>query len=162
MPACIGCRNDLPEGLPALYPCNIAVQQDGEPLGGATVMLIPDMEATGVSWIPMGKTDESGIAALATNARYPGAPVGRYKVVVSKRVAVDNIKLSPPPPEDSPDYDRWAKQSLLLEPDVFDLVEPKYGSVEDTPLAIEVDKKLNETTVDAGRPVRIKRKKTPL
>jgi hypothetical protein len=100
----LGCSSQqLPDDLPKLYPCKITVTQNEKPLTGASVLLhLTDSSAGngGKSWIPMGLTDENGVAVIKTNARYGGAPLGNYKILVNKTER-EASKLEPPP-EESP------------------------------------------------------------
>lgn len=155
----VGCRSNLPEGIPPRYPCRITITGDGSPIEGANVMLFPESsDPTEKTWTPMGTTDESGVAQLFTNARYEGAPAGKYKIVVVKLIGEKNPGVPPAPPEDSPQYVDWQAQWMdrsILE---FDVIDTRYGNAETTPSEIEIVKsKMNEAQIDVGKAVRIKR-----
>ncbi len=126
-----GCRSNLPDGLPRLYSCSISVTQDAKPLAGATVIFYPKTRAGGPSWTPMGVTDASGVAVMRVNALYDGAPLGSYRVVISK-TEEQQANSSPAPPEGTPAYDRWLEGGgdALKE---FSLVERIYTDPEKTP-----------------------------
>jgi len=146
----IGCGGDpRPAGMPRLYPVSIVVIQDGAPLTNATVQLIPEDEANS-RWGPMGMTNASGVAAMRTNARYDGAPLGTYKVVVSK------TEMEPHPnpdwanlSQDDPEYWRNARIAESLRPVHF--VGEQYGSVVDTPLRVEITARERIYEVEVGK-----------
>lgn len=156
--SCFGCRSNLPHDLPKLYPCKIVVTQKDAPLEGATVILQRIDPAEGQTWLPMAMTDTTGTAVLSTNGRYPGAPLGKYKILVSKRITE---RVGPKPPTDdelSPEYQAWSMMNSGAMVPPTDLVELQYGDAEKTPLEIEVVKGTNELTVDVGKPVKIRMK----
>ncbi|MDR2441223.1 MAG: hypothetical protein LBE12_17820 [Planctomycetaceae bacterium] len=155
----LGCSfQQLPDDLPTLYPCKIMVIQDGQPLIGASVILHltdPNTENRGKSWIPMGLTDEKGVAVIKTNARYDGAPLGKYKILVNK-TEHETSKLEPAPPEDSPDYARWLEKSRTEKLNEFGLVETIYSDAQKTPHDIEITPNSNQKNIDVGKAVRNK------
>jgi len=149
----IGCGGpSRPADLPRLYPVSLTVIQEGEPLAGATVQLFPEDPAL-AQWSPMGITDASGTVALKTNAIYNGAPLGSYKITVSK------IELEPHPnPEwglddNHPNYMRYLQIERNLK--LYSYVESLYGSIENTPLRVEVMPRQKNYTVDAGEKIRV-------
>jgi len=88
-------------------------------------------------WGPMGTTDASGVAMMRTNARYNGAPLGAYKVIVSK------LEDTPHPhpewaglPESDPNHWRYVEIAQRLVP--VEVVAPQYTSITDTPLRVEI------------------------
>ncbi|MDR2705158.1 MAG: hypothetical protein LBC02_05200 [Planctomycetaceae bacterium] len=155
----LGCSSQqLPEDLPVLYPCKITVIQDGQPLAGASVILQLTENVSahgGKSWIPMGLTDENGVAVMKTNARYNGAPLGKYKILVNKTER-EPSKLEPAPPEDSPLYTKWLEKSQEEKLYEFGLVEAIYTDAQKTPHDIEITKNTNQKNVDVGKTVRNK------
>jgi len=115
-----GCWGEpRPDGMPRLYPVSIIVTQEGVPLEEASVTLIPEDPAN-ARWGPMGMTDGSGVAVMRTDGKYAGAPLGTYKVVVSKMEIID-------PPPGTPGESRAVHH-----------VPQQYGSIADTPLRIEI------------------------
>jgi hypothetical protein len=78
-----GCGEPRPAGMPKLYPASIIVTFEGEPFDGATVQLMPE-DAAIARWGPIGQTNSSGVAVLRTDGKYNGAPLGNYKILVSK------------------------------------------------------------------------------
>jgi hypothetical protein len=148
-----GCGEQLPDGMPKLYPALITVTQEGEPLEEATVMLIPEDSAL-MQWGPSGITDESGIAEMKTNAKYKGAPLGKYTVTVMKR----EREPHPHPEwaglsETDPNYRQFVQIARMLKH--YDLVESHFGSVANSPLRIEVSAGQKEYTVDVGKKVKV-------
>ncbi|MGL4594793.1 MAG: hypothetical protein ACRCUY_08715 [Thermoguttaceae bacterium] len=148
----LGCSSNLPEGLPRLYPCTIAVIQDGSPLIDATVVL--QSNEPGHIWIPMGTTDATGTATIYTNGRYLGAELGSYKILVSK--GISESSAGPPPPEDSPEYPKWTRKASNAEIREYAIVDPLFSDPSKTPHVIEITKKKNAATVDVGKTVKIR------
>src|SRR5690606_8372893 len=81
----IGCGESRPEGLPALFPASVTIEQDGKPLSDATVTLVPTDPAL-ARWPVGGQTDATGTANLKTYMQYEGAPAGSFKVTVNKNI----------------------------------------------------------------------------
>lgn len=121
-PAFSGCRGEAePEGMPKRHPATIQLTQAGEPCEGASVRLIAESQN---NWSVGGSTDATGTVTLQTYGKYPGAPEGKYKVVVTKierEIAADSGSM----------YDSKGETS-------YDLIDPVYSSPEGTPLEIEV------------------------
>lgn len=147
-----GCGEKLPDGIPKLYPTWITVTQEGEPIGEALVQLIPEDDAL-MQWGPSGITDASGVAKMKTNAKYDGAPLGKYKVTVIKREREPhpNPELASFPNGD-PNYQKYVAIARTLKH--FDLVEPHFGSVAKSPLRLEVTAGQKDHTVDVGKKTR--------
>ena len=120
-----------PEGMPELYKTTITVTQAGTPLVDAMVNLkLADNSQS--QWYSGGATDANGVVIVSTQGDFPGAPAGKYKVLVSKVTTEDN----PNNPE----------QRLT-----FEMVEPQYANFAKTPLEIEVKAEPeNNFTLDAG------------
>ena len=155
-----GCTRTTPSDMPPLYPCKVTVIQDDKPLAGAVVTLRFADESVAASfsqpWIPSGQTDADGTASLMTNARYPGAPLGQFKILVQKTDS-EPVGMPPKPAEGTPQYEAWSLRLGSADYNHFDLVEQQYGDPQTTPLEIEVKKKgPNTATVDVGKPIRIK------
>ena len=148
----MGCGGqNLPDGMPRLYPAAIEVTQEGTPLAGATVTLVSD-DPVLARWGPTGVTDASGIAALQTDGMYRGVPLGTYKVVVTKRA-----KEPHPNPElagaergtpQEAQYDRLDRARRIIS-----YVEPQFGSIGETPLTIEIVAGQRTYSIDAGKKV---------
>jgi len=143
--------------MPRLYPASIEVTQEGIPLAEATVALIP-VDPGLDRWGPAGITNASGVVVLQTNGLYTGAPLGTYKVVVSKT----SIELHPNPELEnaemgSADYEKYRQlDSARME---VNYVEPQYSSMENTPLTIEVVAGQKAYSVDAGKQVQVKERR---
>lgn len=133
-----GCSEPLPEGMPELYPAKITITQDGESLPGATVSLYPEDSAL-TRWPVGGVTDQNGTATLVTYGKYPGAPAGKFKVMVNKTVSEGDPIPEPPAQNASPEeraaYDRAIKTGSY---EIFQVVAAEYRTADKTPLAIEV------------------------
>ena len=144
-----GCGESRPAGMPRLYPATITITQEGTPLDGALVQLIPEDSANS-SWGPGGTTDASGRVVLQTNGKYKGAPLGEYKVTVSKKE-----KEPHPNPELQGGQEFRKYLAILKTLKTYSFVEPQYGSIKDTPLNIEITAKEKTYTVDAGKKVKV-------
>ena len=141
-----------PEGFPDLFPCEITITQEGQPLDEAVVRLVPEGN---FRWGITGKTNASGVAKIFTHAQYAGAPAGTFKVCVSKRY--DTPTQFPAPAQDAP-YEEWAAWREKCESEErpsFQLVQPKYDDVTQTPHSITITKGTNRQTFDLGEPVTI-------
>jgi len=140
-----GCGEKLPPGMPTPVRCEIFVTQDGNPLEGAMVRLLP---MDGGTWVAIGSTDASGKATVYTMDRYKGAVPGKYKVAVNKS------ETEEVPPAGSEAYRRIESRGGSL--DSFNLVEEQYGDAQTTPLEIEVKRGMPTHMVDVGEAVRVK------
>ena len=120
------CKPNRPKGCPKLYPCTLKVIQEGEPLEDAMVTLIPE-KAELSRWPMSGRTDANGEVVLMTQT-FPGAPLGSYKVTVSKE-----------------------EDMQQLPPVIIQHVDEEFIDKETTPLKIEVVKEMLEPiTLDVG------------
>ena len=147
VPFFAGCGEKLPSGMPRPVPCEIVVIQEGEPLEGAVVRLVP---VDGTPWDAVGRTDASGRTSTYALDRYKGAVPGKYKVVVSKTEQGGQTE-----PLSSEEYQRLQMQGQDMSVLSFNLVAEQYGEVEQTPLEIEVAKGTPTHTLDVGKAVRI-------
>ena len=148
-----GCGEKRPAGMPRLYPVSLTITQEGTPLAGAVVQLIPENSAH-AQWGPGGMTDASGVAELRTNGPYKGAPLGKYKVIVTK----SEIESPPSPPPKGPGVTRedvGKYQTMLNRLKAYNYVETQYGSATDTPLHVEITAKVKTYTLDAGKPIKV-------
>jgi hypothetical protein len=142
-----GCGGEeLPPGVPKLYPATITVMQDGKPLADAQVICLNIDPSNG--WTPGGMTDTNGVVKLRTLGRYNGAPAGTYDVSVSK-IEYPDIQL---PSEDSPEYKRIAKE---IADNTFIVIDPKFG-IGKTPHRVEISPSNLKHEVDVSPAVRIK------
>ena len=151
----LGCGfQRLPKGMPKLYPCTVKITADSVPVEGASVTFCPE-SGGGDAYTPGGTTDSNGEAVLQLNGRYPGAPLGSYKVTVRKTAVVyqkgfapDEIKIDPTGDEVE---DRKMRFTIAQDySEVVDEIDPVFSSVEETPLQVEVTKgkKIFELKVD--------------
>ena len=137
LPGCT--KSDKPDGFPDIFPCEIKVLQDGSPLAGASVTLMGDQP-----WAVGGGTDDSGVAKIFTHGKYEGAPVGKYKILVSKRIV-----------EGAPTQEQLNDPSFTGGGETqYNVVDKKFGVQATTTLEIEVSSGKNSETVDVGKAVR--------
>lgn len=138
-----GCKREhWPEGLPKLTPCKITViNVDGAPLAGASVSLRSSGEP--IPWATIGETNKEGVAELAVNAKYKGAPPGTYKVLIYKQESIDKTRKLPVfPPE----------VFVSLEHDTAYYINPIYANETKTPFELTViDGKVVEQTFTIDR-----------
>lgn len=135
-----GCsKSDKPEGFPDLYPCEIKIVQDGAPLEGANVTLVG-----GATWAVGGGTNAGGVAKIHTHGKFDGAPVGKYKVLVTK-----NVTEGAPTPEqlNDPSYSGDGGST-------YNTVDKKFGTQTTTPLEIEITPGSNSETFDVEKAVK--------
>lgn len=148
-----GCDNNVPKDLPKLYPITLTIIQENKPLEGAVVTLVPE-SGTETKWSQSGLTDAQGVVFVATNGRFPGAPQGRYKVLVQKNVreAHPFPKLANSPPGTPEDAKYVMAERARKE---FSHVDSSYAKADTTPLMVEVlPKKRNEKTLNVGQEVK--------
>ncbi|MDR0705128.1 MAG: carboxypeptidase-like regulatory domain-containing protein [Planctomycetaceae bacterium] len=126
-----GCAPSLPKGMPPIYPCTITLTQEGVPLKGASVALIP--EDTTLNFTFAGTTTSSGNIEMYSHGKYRGIPAGKYKLVVTKKAnEIQNEKI-------------WT----------VSLVDVKYTNPDTSPLQVDIAKKKNEFTFELGQSVKI-------
>ena len=147
----IGCSEKLPPDLPKLYPTSLIVIQDGKPLEGATVQLLP--RDTNSRWAAAGRTDASGKVEFFTEGRYRGVPEGDYQVTVSK-VFTEPSQYGAIRPEDPEAAAAWDKgvagEAGKLKS--YHLVDPVYGSRRTSPLELNVSPKQPKgREIDVGK-----------
>ena len=149
-----GCSERLPDGMPALHPCQITITQSGTPLEGASVRL---HAMGGSSWLVSGETNSSGVVNMLTQGQYRGAPEGTYKVTVQKQ---EVISLATP--EQLAAIEKAKAENPLwyeappIQHEMWQLVEEKYIMAESTTLEMTVSAGKNSETFDVGEAVRIK------
>ena len=148
----IGCSQGPPRpaGFPVIIPCRIIVLQDGVPLAGADVVLVP-VNPTGTVWAVGGQTNDSGVAVMRTHGEHVGAPIDHFNVVVTK---FEREVLRPEGETTGPMGGMYIPEIANL----YDLVDPVFGSASTTTLQIEVARGTPEHTVDVGAAVRILRR----
>jgi len=139
-----GCRGQkLPEGMPKLTPVVLSVTQDGAPLEGAVVSLLP-LDSANSRWYASGVTAKDGKATIKTLAQYNGAVSGKHKVTVTKSVY-----------EPRPDW--WetgteAQRRAYKSPPPVELVHKKFADKNTSPLDLEVGSSPVNQTFDVEKP----------
>ncbi|MDR1491543.1 MAG: carboxypeptidase-like regulatory domain-containing protein [Planctomycetaceae bacterium] len=141
-----GCQDQSrPADLPTLFPCAILITQDGKPLDGAVVELVP-VDAANAKYRASSATDADGKAVLTTYG-FDGVPAGRYKVCVWKTV-VEGVKQ----------FTNADGETVNTNGVDYQTVEPQYSSAETTPHEINIaDKKTPLISFDVGKPIKVKK-----
>lgn len=80
MPLAVGCFNSEPAGRPARVAASGVVLQNGQPVGGATVVFLPIAHKHAAA----ATTDDSGRFTLMTFDPGDGAVPGGYQVTIRK------------------------------------------------------------------------------
>jgi len=135
-----GCsKQKLPDGMPKLMAVDLTIMQDGAPLDGAIVSLLPlDVNSR---WNASGTTGKDGKAKMRTLAKYDGAAEGKYKVTVVKTY------IEPLPPGlTQPEI-----RSYVLPPPV-EYVHKNFAVPKTTPLELEVGSKPVKQTFEVEKP----------
>ena len=144
----IGCgaKGPRPDGFPALVPVTVTVNQEGQPLADAQVSLVPSDGAK--NWFSGGTTDSGGNVTVTTYGAHSGAPVGKYKVVVSKEVheGLEEYQAAMAREDEA--------AARRIDVKVFACVEAPYREAATTPLEIEVVKGTKNYSVDVGKIVK--------
>ena len=144
----------LPDGMPAPQPTSITITQDGSPLPGASVALIPVDSSN--QWNAGATTDDKGVAVVHTLGQYAGAVPGKYKVIITKRESEKSGLTAPDPNTDPQGYAKYMEESKKVKLATYDLIDPKY-SKGTTPEEVEIVQGNNEKTIDVGAAVRVKK-----
>jgi hypothetical protein len=136
-----GNNNSRPKDLPPLYPCNLTITQDGQPLAEATVRFVSVDDG---KWNPGAFTDAAGHVEMKTYG-FNGVPAGKYKILIEKEVKEDVVE------EKNAVTGATEEKSYTL----YRTVEPIYSDVKTTPHEIEVTGKNKATaTFDVGKAVK--------
>ena len=149
----IGCSKKMPDGMPKLYPVSISVTQEGKPFADAVVSLRYADPSAG-TWAIGGHTGADGTAKLYTQG-YPGAPAGKFKVVLIKE---DNEGLTERGDAEARGDAAAAKQIKVK---IWSCVEARYNDPKQTPLAVEIAADTKVLDIDAGPAVKIDRPFVP-
>ena len=153
-----GCGGEkLPDDIPKPYPTVITITQDGQPLAGASVVLVP-MDPSN-TWHAGATTDASGKATLQTHVKYDGVVPGKYYIIVSKFEPAQKEAVVVPNQETDPEgYARYMETSAKdATGGGYDLVDLKFSKASPD-VTIEVVAGTNEQTVDVGKAVRVERR----
>lgn len=128
----VGCGPKRPPGLPALVSCVLTIQyEDGSPVDNAMVSLAPEDDNLR-QWSISGTTNSSGVVTIYTNGNLPGAPAGKYKVVVQK------TEVGPTGQKDEYGDPITASRSLVAE---------EFSNSGKTPLSLEVGSSSTKMTL---------------
>jgi hypothetical protein len=144
-----GCdRSVHTHDLPQLYPTVITLTQEGKPLENALVFLYStDLN---FKWSIAAVSDRNGKATILTHGKFHGAPVGEYKIVVTKTEPSDKDLL-----KSNSDYN---PEAHVVKPKItlFSFIEKQYTDITTTPLTIVIEKGKNVHNFDLGKAVREK------
>jgi hypothetical protein len=141
-----GCdRSVRPHDLPQLYPTVITLTQEGKPLENALVLLYStDLN---FKWSAAAVSDHNGKATILTHGKFPGVPVGEYKIVVTKTEPSDQDLLKP-----ASDYNPEV-HVVMPKITLFSFIEKQYTDITTTPLTITIEKGKNVHNFDLGKAV---------
>lgn len=142
-----GCSEPKPDGMPELYPVKLTFTQEGKPLVGASVLLVPESEELR-RWGCGGLTDASGVIHLRTYGKYDGIAVGKYKITVSLIYSDAEEELKKHA-SDSPEY-----RALSTKNPPNQYIPKKYVDKKTTPFEIEVVAGKNAKTFDIPEKVK--------
>jgi hypothetical protein len=78
----VGCTQKHSDGMPRLYKTEITIIQDGKPLEGTLVSLMPSSVQD--NWAAGGNTNTKGSASLFVHGKYEGTVPGKYKIIITK------------------------------------------------------------------------------
>jgi hypothetical protein len=144
-----GCsRQSTPDGLPKLVSVTLTVTQDGAPLTGAVVSLIDPSGGAGFS--VGGTTDAAGKVAVYTHGKYKGAPLGKFKVRVTK---TESDPIPSAPKTGTPEYAAYAREMSKNPPKRYTLIEKQYTRPETTPLELDITGPMTQS-LDVGKTVK--------
>ncbi len=139
-----GCAPKVPADMPKLQPCTITVRQDGQPLSDAAVVLF-SMDPSLAKWAASGKTDASGNVTVKTHGKYPGVPVGEFKILVTKTETEAPVIIQ---------EETETEKEKSVPGKTYTLVDEQFGNPTKTPLTITVSAGKNSQSVDVGASLR--------
>jgi len=149
-----------PNGLPKVYPVTLQIEQEGKPLAGADVILRSDAIGT---WSCGGTSNERGVVTVRTHGQFPGAPLGKHKVIITKiksnTASVDISQAKSIAEIREIEAKATTEQKKDFGATTY-LVEQKYSGVDTTPLEVDVVAGKNNFTLDVGRAVEIVEKRS--
>ena len=146
-----GCGGpERPADLPPLFSTKITVVQEGKPLEGAMVRLVSD--DLSFAWIVAAITDASGVAEIMTHGQFSGAPLGTYKVVITKTEPENKGDIATARPDNESGEQVQVQQQKTLK--LYTLLEKQYTQLTTTPLTITIQKGKNNEKFDVGKPLR--------
>jgi len=130
--------------MPPLFPVNITIIQDGQPLEGATVTLIATAPVVAQYGISSGTTTAAGVARPRTYG-FDGVPAGDYTVVVERRVTEGEQQII----EDGAVVGTRGGRT-------YQLVDAQFSTAATSTLRISVAERRGATeTFDVGAAVRV-------
>lgn len=135
---------------------SINISQNGAPLENANVSL-KSVDGS-ITWTVGGTTDHNGVAKLVTHGQFPGAPTGKYKVIVNKYERPESKYQNPTPGQSEDDFKALKESEDLT---AYELVDPKYGKADTSDAIVEITDASPTASVDVGDPVRIKLEESP-
>ena len=131
-----------PADLPATHQTILTFTQDGVPLEGASVTLIAQ-ETANAKWSLGGATDSKGILKVQTQG-FDGAPVGTYKITVSK------IETEGTPVTAESSDSSAVSTSTGGDTKQYHLIDKKYRALGSTDLTLEVTAGKNAKSYELG------------
>lgn len=147
-----GCKQQpRPAGLPTLYPCEITITQENQPLEEADVRLLLENGTT--EWVTSGKTNARGVAKLSTQAHFAGAPAGTFKVLVSKNVPAPSKYPTPAKDASTEEWTEWRGKIVSETCPLIRHVKPEFDDAGQTPHSITISKGKNNAVFDVGEPI---------
>jgi hypothetical protein len=151
-----GCGGSIPvpDDMPAPQQTMIKVTSEGQPLSDASVTLMPVDVSN--RWYAGAVTDSAGNAVIYTQSKYRGAVPGKYKITIVKRETTPSAIVFPDAEKDPNGYANAVDATAKEVRDSFDLIDPKWSSVNTTTEEIEIVTGKNNKTIEVGKPVRIK------
>ena len=145
-----GCGEKRPANMPVLHPCTITITQGSSPLVDAVVSLAP-VGGGLPQWDSSARTNSSGVATIMTHAKFPGAPAGAFKVLVTKEM--QSPPTLPMPPKEA-DYGEFVAYNAHVSTQPWvRYVEKKYGNANETLHSITITKGKNTATFDVGEAI---------
>jgi hypothetical protein len=93
---------------PPVYPATGSVEYLGQPVAGATVMLLSgtDDGSDPQAQMAHGRTDAAGRFRLRRYKEYEGAVAGEYRVTITKIEFIDTTPANPQPDRDYPPIEK--------------------------------------------------------
>lgn len=131
---------------PALSQPQGTLTLDGEPVAGASVMLVPLEPGRSVA----GVSDQRGRLSFSTYGSNDGVPQGRYKAVVSKLVPTKQAarKLEAARARQSAAEDAADEVMVELQDDDYEnLLPSRYAAAATTDLVVTIDRRTRQITL---------------
>ncbi|MCL2744778.1 MAG: hypothetical protein FWE67_13095 [Planctomycetaceae bacterium] len=138
-----------PDGFPKVFPVELTVMQEGKPLATASVSL----QSPNTKWAIGGATDDNGKVKLVTNG-YPGAPAGKYKVVIMK-VFSEGMEERARISAEGGGSEESVAAANKIKVTHYSFVKPEYNDIDKTPVEVEITESTKTLEVDAGPAVKI-------